>query len=297
VRSAEETTGIDIKYKGTEGHSISGTVSGTVEANIASDVISIMLSHAGTTSVLSVAIASAVDQRRVFSFNGIADGEYDLFVLSLSGPNDNSSIAAKRVIVRGGDVTGLDLSLAPLASIAGTIKLDPIRPEDKCDKRGSQSIETLINVRRADQKKTTGHMMTSLFAGPSGTLNAKGEFIVRNLEPARYRFEIKVPTDAWYVRAVNLPAAASQRGLQPSATNPNQRDAWPDVMAIKAGEKVSGVQRRFDHGCAECRGSAGRPCCGAAGNGDFSGCACAPYSSRAWAGQQRSSLQRDPRQQ
>ena len=83
--------------------------------------------------------------------------------------------------------------------------------------------------------------MTSLFAGPSGTLNAKGEFIVRNLEPARYRFEIKVPTDAWYVRAVNLPAAASQRGLQPSATNPNQRDAWPDVMAIKAGEKVSGV--------------------------------------------------------
>jgi len=132
VRSAEETTGIDIKYKGTEGHSISGTVSGTVEANIASDVISIMLSHAGTTSVLSVAIASAVDQRRVFSFNGIADGEYDLFVLSLSGPNDNSSIAAKRVIVRGGDVTGLDLSLAPLASIAGTIKLDPIRPEDKC---------------------------------------------------------------------------------------------------------------------------------------------------------------------
>ncbi len=241
VRNAEETTGIDIKYKGTEGHSISGTVSGTVEANVASGVISIMLSHAGTTSVLSVAIASAVDQRRVFSFNGIADGEYDLFVLSLSGPDDNSSIAAKRVIVRGGDVTGLDLSLAPLASIAGTIKLDPIRAEDKCDKRGSQPIETFINVRRADQKKTTGHMMTSLFAGLSGTLNAKGEFIVRNLEPARYRFEIKVPTDAWYVRAINLPAAASQRGLQPSATNPNQRDAWPDVMAIKAGEKVSGV--------------------------------------------------------
>ena len=57
--------------------------------------------------------------------------------------NDNPSVATtRRVTVRGGDVTGIELKLVPLAGIAGTITLDPIKPEDKCDKRAAQLIET-----------------------------------------------------------------------------------------------------------------------------------------------------------
>ena len=79
VRGGDETSGIDIKYRGTEGHSISGIATGAVGEGAAAGSVTIFLSHAGTTSILSLAIASAVDQRRVFSFNGVADGEYDLF--------------------------------------------------------------------------------------------------------------------------------------------------------------------------------------------------------------------------
>ena len=149
MRSGDETTGIDIKYFGTEGHRISGFVLGTINAgaSAANGAIAIILSPAGTQSVLSMAIASPMDQRRAFGFNGVADGEYDLFAAFQTGQqNDASLVATKRVTVRGGDVTGVELNLAQLASIAGTIMLDPIKPEDKCDQRGSQLIETVLRA-------------------------------------------------------------------------------------------------------------------------------------------------------
>lgn len=253
VRTGEETTGIDIKYRGTEGHSISGVVSGKVAGNTAPGVITILLSHAGTTSVLSVAIASIADQRRVFSFNGIADGEYDLFAGFQPGPNDSSLVAARRVVVRGGDVTGIELSLAPLGVVAGTLSLDSVKPEDKCDKRASQLIETLITAPRDDPQKDGNLMMTS-FAVSGVTLNATGEFTVRNLEAGRYRIEIKLPTEGWYVRAINLPAAPGERKAQPAATKLNPDNAWSGVITVKAGERVSGVSIMVGQDAASLRG-------------------------------------------
>src|SRR6185312_10138485 len=102
--------------------------------------------------------------------------------------SDASLVATKRITVRGGDVTGVELNLAQLASIAGTITLDPIKPEDKCDQRGSQLIETVFAARRDDTRKSGSQMMMML-AGLGGTLNAKGEFSARNLDAGRYRFE------------------------------------------------------------------------------------------------------------
>ena len=72
--------------------------------------------------------------------------------------------------------------------------LDPIKPEDKCDQRGSQLIETVFAARRDDPRKSGSQIMTTMLAGLGGTLNAKGEFIARNLDAGRYRFEIKPPT-------------------------------------------------------------------------------------------------------
>src|SRR6185295_8074654 len=100
------------------------------DASPASAAIAIILSPAGTQSVLSMSLAAATDQRRAFGFNGVADGEYDLFAAFQTGQQtDPSLVATKRVTVRGGDVTGVELNLAKLASIAGTITLDPIKPE------------------------------------------------------------------------------------------------------------------------------------------------------------------------
>ena len=261
VRSGDETTGIDIKYFGTDGHRISGFVLGTISpsASATNGAVAIVLSPAGTQSVLSMAIASVLDQRRAFSFNGIADGEYDLFATLQTGQQtDAALVATKRVTVRGGDVTGVELTLAQLASIAGTLTLDPIKPEDKCDQRGSQIIETVFAARRDDPKKNGSQTTLTMLAGLGGTLNAKGDFVARNLDAGRYRFEIKLPTEAWYVRAINLPAAVAVTNQQPSqaatpsaASKPNP---WQGTVTIKSGQQVSGVSIIVGQDAASLRG-------------------------------------------
>lgn len=263
VRSGDETTGIDIKYSGTEGHRISGFVLGAINvgASAANGAIVIMVSPAGTQSVLFMALASPLDQRRAFGFNGVADGEYDLFAALQTGqPNDAALMATKRVTVNGGDVTGVELTLAQLASIAGTIMLDPIKPEDKCDERGSQLIETVFSARRDDPKKS-GSKMMMIIAGLGGTLNAKGEFIARNLDAGRYRLDIKLPTEAWYVRVINLPAPVAVTSQQPSqaappstASKPNQSYPWQGTVTIKSGQQVSGVSIIVGQDAASLRG-------------------------------------------
>lgn len=242
VHSGEETSGIDIKYQGLGGHSISGFVTGEVETGAVFGRMTIMLAHAGTTSVLSFAIANTMDQRRVFSFNAIADGEYDLLVSYQSRLNEKPLIGTKRVTVRGGDVTGIELKLGALASIVGTISLEPIKPEDKCDKRASELIETVIMTPRDEPKKSGSQIMTQLFTGAGGTLNAKGEFTAPNLEASKYRLGITLPTDAWYIRSINSPAATPPKGPQPAAATPRTGDAWQGVITLKSGEQFGPVK-------------------------------------------------------
>lgn len=259
VRSGDATTGIDIKYRGLEGHSISGVVLGTIEASPTTGPVMVLLSNAGTTSVLSMTIAGLADERSAFSFNGIADGEYDVLASFNAGQNESALVGTKRVTVRNGDVTGIELRLAPLSSIAGTVMLDPIKPEDKCDKRGSQLVETIIEVPRDDQKKSGSQALT-WFAGFGGAVNDKGEFSMSNLEAGRYRLEIKLPTESWYVRAINLTAAKPQPGPQPSPSartsgaSPNQRNPWQGVVTLKVGEPVSRVSIELGQDAASLRG-------------------------------------------
>lgn len=246
VRSGDATTGIDIKYRGSEGRSISGVVLGTIEAGATPAVVPILVAHAETTSVLTMALASGADERRTFSFSGLADGEYDLLASFMPGPNGTAMAGTKRVTVRGGDVTGVELRLAPLSSIAGTIMLDAIKPEDKCDKRRSQLVETIVEAPRDDGKKSGSQAMTGWYTGFGGTVNDKGEFAMRNLEAGRYRLDVKLPTESWYVRAINLTGAPPQPGPQPSPSgspsgaSPSPRNTWQGVLTLKLGERVSG---------------------------------------------------------
>ena len=259
VSGGDATTGIDIKYSGKEGHSISGVVLGTTSASAVTGGVSVLLSHAGTTSVLSLAFAGVAGERSTFSFNGIADGEYDMLASFMAGPNQSALVGTKRVTVRGADVTGIELRLASLSSIAGAIILDAIKPEDTCDKRGSQLVETSISAPRDNPKKSGSPALSGMYAGFGGSMNNKGEFAVSNLEAGRYRLDIKLPTDSWYVRAIQLPAAPPQATPQPSSGPPsgassNQKNTWQGVVTIKDGERISGVSIQVGQDAASLRG-------------------------------------------
>jgi hypothetical protein len=255
VRSGDETTGIDIKYKGTEGHSLSGFVLGDIPPGGMNGAVTIMLAHAGTSSIAAVGLAIASEPRRPFSFNGVADGEYDLSASYLARPTDNALSGEKHITVRGGDVTGIELRLMPLGSLAGTIKLEPIKQEDKCDKRESQVIETVLRVPPDDPKKALNRSPAAIYSG-LGQLNEKGEFILRNLAAARYRLDIKLPTESWYVRAIDLPAATRAGESKTPATQPatTNLSGWQGVVTIKPGESLSGVSITVGQDAAILRG-------------------------------------------
>lgn len=258
VRGGDATTGIDIKYRGIEGHSISGVVLGTIDASATTGAVTVILSHAGTTSMLSIALASVAEERRAFSFNGVADGDYDVLGSFLADQNSNALVGTNRVSVRGADVTGLELRLAQLSSITGSITLDPIKPEDKCDKRQSQLIETSLGAPRDDRKKSGSQAMTALYAGLGGTVNDKGEFALRNLDAGRYRLEVKLPTESWYVRAINLtgpPPAPQSSSAGPLPTpGPSPANTWPGVVTLKIGERINGASIAVGQDAAGLRG-------------------------------------------
>jgi hypothetical protein len=260
VRGGDETTGIDIKYRGADGHTISGVVLGDLPANAATGAVTIFLTNTGSTLPLSLEIAAATEARRPFSFNGVGDGEYDVFAGYFTGPAENGLVGTKRVTVRGGDVSGLELRLVALASITGTITLDPIKVEDKCDKRNSQMIETILNVPRDDPRKGAAQTIVTMIGGGLGALNDKGEFSLRNLEAARYRLEIKLPSESWYVRAINLPGAAAQRPQPPpAAAATSNLNAWPGVVTLKAGDQLSGASIMIGQDAAGLRGKVTPP--------------------------------------
>lgn len=244
VRSGDEATGIDIKYRGSEGHSISGVVLGNVETGPAGGAVFVILSYAGTSSIQSMALATAHEQRRAFGFYGVADGEYDLFAGYQGGPTEDQMIGTKRVTVRNGDVTGVELLIAKRGSIAGTLALDPIKDEAKCDKRGSQVVEVLLNAPRDDAKKAGSSLMASLFGNVGTMLNNKGEFTIKNVDPGKYRFTFKLPTDAWYVRAINATGTAAPTASAPTAARPTTAAAAspsPSTSSVSAATVPGGV--------------------------------------------------------
>ena len=260
MRSGDETTGIDIKYKGSEGHSISGVVLGDIAASATPGAVTIMLAHGSTRSILAVEIAATTDPKRGFSFNGVADGEYDLFASYLTNPNENALIGTKRVTVRGGDMSGIELRLTALGSVAGTITLDPIKPEEKCDKRGSLVIETILKLPHDDPKKAANQPLLAMYAG-LGQLTDKGEFALRNLEAAKYRIDLKLPSENWYIRAINLPAAAARATpqtttatpVQPAAAGPISA-AWQGILTLRPGETIAGISIMVGQDAAVLRG-------------------------------------------
>jgi Carboxypeptidase regulatory-like domain len=254
VRGEEETTGIDIKYRGVEGHLVSGIVTSHVEIGTAITPVMIGLAPAGTVSILSLAIANTVDQRRVFSFNGVADGDYDLLASFQMGPNQDPLLGTKRVTVSGGDVSGIEVKLGTLGSIAGTLALDPIKPEGQCDKRASQIMETVITAPRDEPKKSGSQALTQIFGALSGSLNAKGEFTVRNLEAGKYRLAITLPTEAWYIRAITPPANLPKKSTQSAATTQRPVALWQGILTLKSGERLGPVSISVGQGAASLRG-------------------------------------------
>ena len=248
VRSDQEAM-VDIRYRAEPGHAVSGKVSGVQPPLPFSP--NVRLADVQSRVVMTTAPATGPD--RTFQLNGISDGEYEISAIGGGGPtNEVVASSARRIVVRGADVTGLDLALAVMGSIDAQVNIETDAKLNCGRRRDTAMRETMIVLRRArpEEKagaakdKTVDTSEVPLFASTSfeSVPNEKGEIHFRNLSSATYRFDVRLPAAGWYLRDLSL------GGGKPNPT------VARNGVTIKSGEKIAGVAIAIAEGAASLRG-------------------------------------------
>lgn len=248
VRSGEESTGVDIRYRNERGRVISGIVTGTTNATEHFS-ISLILTRVGSGVVEAQTFAPDAGDRRAFSLTGVADGEYELVAQGFLERGESVASAPMRVTVRGSDLTGLQLSLAPLASLSGRITLDPPLTDPSCTSVNSAATLTssFVFARREDFERE--RLQPPILSASGNSPNEQGEFTLRNLSAGIFRLTLRLPNDNLYVRALTLPQAVNT-GAQASGA----RATPSGTIAVRSGERASGITINLSQGAANLGG-------------------------------------------
>lgn len=257
VREGEELTA-DIQYRAEPGHAISGTVVGVVESQ--TQFLSSASINLTSVRDRSSHVGSSASSNDNFSFAiyGVADGEYELSASQFSQSRDEFRSPPRRVTVRGADVTGMILTLQPLASIEGRLVFENDQKGTCGKRRETVAQETIVFGRRYEPEKKAGAAAktapvadVSLSATnyvSTGVGDAKASFILKNLPPGSYRIDPRPPASGWYVRSIAM------RGTETLAGRAASLVVARDGIVLKSGEHVSGLTVTITEGAASVRG-------------------------------------------
>ncbi len=284
LQAGQEMPGINIQYRDNRGHLVSGTLSG-LGANSAAFVT---LTSAATGNVESMTYGGTMfgmteGDKPSFALSSVPDGEY--YVSAMGGDGSKSNLTPdeglvappRKVTVRGTDVTGLELVLTRLGSISGRLVLEPAKTVDGkplCQPKRNAALEEVVLLSQLDVKgkgKTEQSIpIASLFAifTTDSVPNDKGEFQLLTIDGGRYRLDIRLPTEDWYIRSITLPASPATSEsketaaiqAKETASNPAKpetakpKDAARDGLLMKAGEKLEGLMVTASEGAAAVKG-------------------------------------------
>ncbi|HKG47158.1 MAG TPA: carboxypeptidase-like regulatory domain-containing protein [Pyrinomonadaceae bacterium] len=247
VRSGEDSN-IDIRYRGEPGRTISGTtkVAGTNGAQLT-------LTLAGSPIPFGTTFQPV--GARGFAFTGLGDGDYDLVAQEvLSGPTSSVPVFAisepRRVSVRGADVTGIELSPRPLATINGKIALEPSKIAECQGKRPPLLSETLVRLQRPEKETDKEDFLTVRLFASSASPDASGAFVLRNVIPGRYQFEPRFYARYWYLQSITTTTGAMK---------PQKIDTAANWTTVKSGEQISNLTITLAQGAASIRGRVPAP--------------------------------------
>jgi len=244
VASGAEASGIDIQFRGGPGYVVSGTVTTTS----APSSTHISLINTDISAVTGSGYVRPDDPRKGFMIQGVNNGNYEIVAYSYDGREIVASSTPRSVTISGADVTGLELRMAPLASVSGQALIEA--SSNLCGNKSKRAMEELMIYARSDDPSPLASS-TSHFFRSDAVLNEKGEFTIHSLRPSRYHFETSLPDENWYIRSITIPAPAATR--QPK-TLMNLRDISRTGLEIKSGDEVTGVTVWVADGAAGLRG-------------------------------------------
>ena len=249
VHSGQETSGIDIRYREWRGHSVSGAVQG--RARTPAGVITV-LSYPDGGGIFSVSSDLLQSVNGSFQFDAVPDGTYYVAAMAVSSGGEILASPAQPVEVRGSDVTGLELTVAPLASVAGRLVLESSHMTDSklCPQR-STSVDGSVILARGERNSKAMSAVSTLtsMVGWMSSFDAapdeKGDFKVRALDPGRYHLQVDLPADDLFIRTITQ--TSTVRGAQTV-------DLAREGIPLKPGEQVSGVIVNLGGGAAAIKG-------------------------------------------
>lgn len=247
VRSGEEVAGVDIRYRGEQGRTISGEVKALPDA-----AYNVVLNASGdgvvpwTTSTFSSSPGGGP-----FVFNGIADGEYQLVAMSFPrGGSREVSAAVKKIVVRGGDVTGIELTTVPLATVSGNVVLEESKIPECSNKQRPQFNEILVSAWHNDNEASKETPATLWAVGAPVAVDADGKFVLRNLAGGEYYFATRLTAKYWYLQSISFapsPSGAAKVPAKPIDTT----QVW---TRVKLGERLSDLTVTLAQGAASLSG-------------------------------------------
>jgi hypothetical protein len=244
VRAGEETTNVDIRYRGETGHVVSGSV----------------IKQPGGPTGFSVVLSSAADGGaefnlnsfqspgdRGFSFNGVADGDYSLIARTTLPSGEWVISPAKRIKVRGTDVTGVELAVQSLGSISGQIVLEELKTKECTDKQPPLVTDTQVSAWHKDDEaaRNQPRFVWGLGAPVSG--DAQGNVLLKNLAPGDYYFVTRFKAKSWYLQSISLG----------NSTTPGPKkmvDATRVWTTVKSGDRLSGLKVTLAEGAGSLSG-------------------------------------------
>lgn len=252
VRSGEETTA-DIRYRNDPGHTVSGTVKVVAQNSAAVQLFTT------DESPMPVANAFQMPGGRGFAMTGVGDGEYNMYAQAVpsgvqSGPivPDLLVSEVKRIVVKGADVTGIELTPRQLGVISGVVVLEPSKAPECQGKRKPLFAETIVEVQRNEKDSESMAPFQRLAATPS-SVDAKGTFSMRNVVPARYRLNPRFYARYWYLQSITAGVVAANATRNAAATAA-KNDAAANWITVKAGEQASNINITLAAGAASIRG-------------------------------------------
>jgi hypothetical protein len=244
-----EITGVDIRYGGGRGHTLSGVVSGG-KGIVTRPAVNVHLfnSHGELSSAL--AYIRPGEDNRGFAFYGLTDGEY-LITARSAGVDQGLAAAPARITLSGSDVTGIEMKLDPMGSVSGRVVIDGL--PNSCDPKRKISLERfLITFMRDDSRADAANFLQNPRSF-SQRVDENGRFTGNNVEPGHYRIVARSPDEYLYVKAITAYAATpARRGAA--------RRAYPagsvsqNGFTFRQGEKMTIGAVTFAEGAAILRG-------------------------------------------
>ncbi|MDQ6653778.1 MAG: carboxypeptidase-like regulatory domain-containing protein [Acidobacteriota bacterium] len=254
VRAGEETSGIDIRYRGEPGHIVSGSVTGLTDPNSPHQTnINLMQISNGLPQASAYTVQAP--NSKGFTFYGVADGEYDLTAQYFIVPGEYTTSEPRRVTVKDADITGIELTLKPLASISGHVTLETSDALECKNKRQPLFSETLVMARRNEKSTPKDQGRPLSFSLAQGSPNKSGDFVLRNLAPGQYSLNARFFAKYWYLRSINRDTSSAPPGGQKvgPASRPTEAAAR-NAINLNFGELIKGMTLTLAEGAASLRG-------------------------------------------